>query len=140
MKRDMEILLVEDSPDDVVLFREALKDTNIPYSLSVAEDGEEALAYLKQQGKHAKAGRPDVIVLDLNLPKKDGHAVLEEIKSDPVLEQIPVVMLTVSSAQQDVVKAMELKMNYYLNKPVDYKSLGRLLDTIESLWEFEVRK
>lgn len=140
MKRDMEILLVEDSPDDVVLFREALKDTNIPYRLSVAEDGEDALAYLKQEGKHAKVGRPDVIVLDLNLPKKDGHAVLEEIKNDPVLEQIPVVMLTVSSAQQDVVKAMELKMNYYLNKPVDYKSLGRLLDTIESLWEFEVKK
>ncbi len=128
-----ELLLVEDSPGDVRLTREALKDAPIPSHLSVVSDGEEALAFLHRQGRFANAPSPDLILLDLNLPKKDGREVLADIKTDPVLKRIPVVVLTTSQAEQDIARAYDLHANCYITKPMD---LDKFLSTIREIHRF----
>src|SRR4051794_13681221 len=120
MTGPIEILLVKDNPGDVELTREALRDSKVHMRLSVASDGIEALAFLRCEGAFAGAPHPDLILLDLNLPKKDGRAVLAEIKQDPVLRHIPVVILTSSQAEQDILKAYDLHANCYVTKPVDF--------------------
>lgn len=130
----MEILLVEDNPGDVRLTVEALKEGKIRNNLHVAVDGVEALAFLRQEGTHAGAPRPDIILLDLNLPRKNGREVLEEIKATPELMQIPVVVLTTSEAEQDVAKAYTLHANCYISKPVDLDQFIRVIRSIEDFW------
>ncbi len=123
--KPIEILLVEDNPDDVELTRESLKGTKLKYNLNVAEDGMEAMAYLNQEGEFKSAVRPDVILLDLKLPKKDGHEVLKEIKESQSLKRIPVVVLTTSSDERDVLKAYNHYASCYIAKPMD---LNQLID------------
>lgn len=132
--RPIEILLVEDNPGDVRLTREALKEGKVRNNMQVAEDGEEALAFLHRQGRYAQATRPDLILLDLNLPKKSGREVLEEIKADPELKRIPVVVLTVSKAEQDVLKSYNLHANCYITKPVDLDQFITVVQSIEDFW------
>ena len=132
--RPVEILLVEDNPGDVRLTRESLREGKLPNALSVAQDGEEAMAFLRREGKHADATRPDLILLDLNLPKKDGRKVLAEIKQDPKLKRIPVVILTTSQAEQDIIKTYDLHANCYVTKPVDLDQFIRVVQSIEDFW------
>ena len=129
-----EILLVEDNPGDVRLTREALKEGKILNNVSVVGDGVEALAFLRREGKHTNAVRPDLILLDLNLPKKDGREVLAEIKADPTLKKIPVVILTTSAAEQDVLKTYDLHANCYITKPVDLEQFIKVVQLIEDFW------
>jgi two-component system, chemotaxis family, response regulator Rcp1 len=129
----LEILLVEDNPGDVRLTQEAMKEGKVLNRLNVASDGVEALDFLRQNGKYANAPRPDLILLDLNLPRKDGRQVLAEIKEDPALRRIPVVILTTSEAEQDVLKTYELHANCYLTKPVD---LGQFLQVVRLIADF----
>ena len=117
--RPVELLLVEDSPGDVRLTIEALKEGRVINNLTVVQDGEEAIAFLRRQGRYAGAPRPDLILLDLNLPRKSGMEVLAEIKTDPDLKLIPVVVLTTSQAEEDVLRSYELHANCYIVKPVD---------------------
>src|SRR6187431_3166912 len=119
-RRSIEILLVEDSPTDRLIAIEALQQARIVNTLNVVENGVEAMAYLRREGKFAAAQRPDLILLDLNLPKKDGRAVLLEIKNDPLLKFIPVIVLTTSSADEDVARAYGDHANSYITKPVDF--------------------
>ena len=128
------ILMVEDNEGDVLLAKEALKRAKVANTVTVVCDGVEALAYLKKQGKHAGAPRPDLILLDLNLPRVDGRQVLAEIKPDPDLRQIPVVVLTSSAAEQDIARAYDLHANCYVVKPVDFDSLLQVVKSIESFW------
>ncbi len=114
----IEVLLVEDSPGDVRLTREAFKDAKVHINLHVASDGAEAMAFLKREGEHANAPRPDLILLDLNLPKKDGREVLAEIKESPTLKSIPVVILTTSASEADILRSYQLHANCYITKPV----------------------
>jgi len=130
----IEILLVEDNPGDVRLTKEALKDAKVRNNLRVAMDGVEALAFLRKQGKHAAAPRPDLILLDLNLPKKNGREVLEEIKQDSALQHIPVVILTTSQAEQDVLESYRLRANAYVTKPVDLEQFLKVVGSIEEFW------
>jgi CheY-like chemotaxis protein len=130
----IEVLLVEDNPGDVRLTREALKEGKVHNHLSVAADGVEALAFLRRQGRYADAPRPDLILLDLNLPKKDGREVLEEIKSDPALRTIPVVILTTSEAERDIARAYDLHANCYITKPVDLDQFITVVKSIEDFW------
>ena len=130
----IEVLLVEDNPGDVRLTREALRDGKVHNNLSVAPDGVEALAFLRRQGKYADAPRPDVILLDLNLPRKDGREVLEEIKADPSLARIPVVILTSSEAERDIAQAYALHANCYVTKPVDLDQFITVVKSIEDFW------
>lgn len=130
----IEILLVEDNPGDVRLTREALKDAKVRNNLHVAMDGVGALAFLRKLGKHASAPRPDLILLDLNLPKKNGREVLEEIKQDFALQHIPVVILTTSQAEQDVLESYRLRANAYVTKPVDLEQFLRVVGSIEEFW------
>ena len=130
----VEILLIEDNPGDVRLTREALRNTKIGSHISVATDGVEALAMLFREGKYADLARPDLILLDLNLPRKDGRAVLAEIKLDPGLRRIPVVILTTSQAEQDIAKAYDLHANCYITKPVDFERFVAVARAIESFW------
>jgi len=132
--RPIEILLVEDSPGDVRLTREALTANKIRNTLHVVADGVQALAFLRKQGKHANAPRPNLILLDLNLPKKDGREVLAEIKGDPDLRRIPVVVLTTSGAEEDILKAYNLNANCYVTKPVNLDSFIQVVKSIESFW------
>jgi CheY-like chemotaxis protein len=132
--RPIEILLVEDNPGDVRLIKEALKEAKILNNFSVVEDGVEAVAYLHQEGKYNIACRPDLILLDLNLPKKDGREVLEIIKSDNILKRIPVVVLTTSEAEQDILKAYDLHANCYITKPVDLQQFMSVIKSIENFW------
>lgn len=132
--KEIEILLVEDSPGDVRLTIEALKDGKIHNHLSVVSDGEEALAFLRQQGQYAKVPRPDLILLDLNLPKKDGREVLRQIKQEEDLKRIPVVVLTISTAEKDILKAYDLHANCYVNKPVDFDKFTVVVKSIEDFW------
>lgn len=129
MEKPINILLVEDTPSDVRLTQEALKDTDIKYELTVLYDGEAAIEYLLK----CDGNRPDLILLDLNMPKKNGHEVLAEIKDKPNLVDIPVILLTVSQDEQDVLKALHLKMNYYVNKPITSEKLSVLIHAIQSL-------
>ncbi len=130
----VEILLVEDNPGDVRLTREALKEGKVLNNLSVAVDGEEALAFLRRQTIYAEAPRPDLILLDLNLPRKDGRQVLAEIKADEQLKRIPVVILTSSSAEEDILRTYDLHANCYITKPVDFDQFVAVVRSIEDFW------
>lgn len=130
----VEILLIEDNPGDVRLTKEALKEGKVYNNLHWAKDGVEALEFLQRQGKHAKSPRPDLILLDLNLPKKDGREVLSVIKRDHELKQIPVVVLTTSKAEEDVLKSYELHANCYVTKPVDLEKFIHVVQSIDRFW------
>jgi len=132
--RPIEILLIEDSPSDTELTVEALKEAKVRNCLSVVEDGVQALEFLRRQGIYADAARPDLILLDLNLPRKDGREVLAEIKSDPDLKTIPVIVLTTSRADQDISRAYELNANCYITKPVDFEKFLKVIHSIETYW------
>ncbi|MFL5537873.1 MAG: response regulator [Longimicrobiaceae bacterium] len=132
--RPVEVLLVEDNPGDVRLTREALKDGKVSNHLSVAPDGVEALRFLRREGPYADAPRPDVVLLDLNLPKKDGRQVLQEMKADPALRTIPVVILTSSDAERDITAAYELQASCYITKPVDLDQFITVVKSIEDFW------
>lgn len=132
--RPIEILLVEDDPGDVRLTMEALKNARVFNRLSVAEDGVEALAFLRRQGKYADAPFPDLVLLDLNMPRKDGRALLTEIKSDPDLKCIPVVVLTTSQDEKDILHAYNTHANCYIKKPVDLKEFLVVVESIETFW------
>lgn len=129
----IDILLVEDSPGDADLAREALEGAKVRNNLHLATDGEEAMAFLRRQGRYANAPRPGVILLDLNLPKKDGREVLAEIKSDEDLKRIPVVVLTISKDEEDVLRSYDLHANCFITKPID---LGQFLKVVRSIEEF----
>ena len=137
--RIIEILLVEDNPGDVRLTREAFNEGRLLNNLNVVNDGVEALAYLRQEGEYASRTRPDLVLLDLNLPRKDGREVLEEIKADEKLRMIPVVVLTTSAAQEDVTRAYGSHANCYITKPVDLDQFLRVAQSIESFWLSLVR-
>jgi CheY-like chemotaxis protein len=130
----IEVLLVEDNPGDALLTRIALEDSKISVHLNVVEDGVEAMAFLRKQDKYAKVAHPDIVLLDLNLPKKDGREVLAEIKSDENLKRIPVVVLTTSQAEEDILKAYNLAANCYITKPVDFDQFIKIIRTIENFW------
>jgi two-component system, chemotaxis family, response regulator Rcp1 len=130
----IEVLLVEDSPGDVRLTREALKDAKMHISLKVVSDGTEAMAYLKREGNHAEAPRPDLILLDLNLPKKDGRDVLKEIKESDAFKSIPVVILTTSASPVDVARSYKLHANCYITKPVDLRGFIKVVQSIDNFW------
>ena len=130
----VEILLVEDNPGDVRLTKEALREGKVYNNLHWAKDGVEALEFLRREGKHAKAPRPDIILLDLNLPKKDGREVLSEIKTDDGLKTIPVVILTTSQAEEDIVRSYHLHANCYVTKPVDLEKFIVVVQSIDRFW------
>jgi CheY-like chemotaxis protein len=130
----IEILLVEDNLADVRLTQEALKDEKLYNNLSVVNDGVEALAFLRREGQYANAVRPDLVLLDLNLPRKDGREVLNEIKNDPYLKAIPVVVLTVSEAERDILESYELHANCYIVKPLDLYQFSRVVKSIQDFW------
>lgn len=135
----IEVLLVEDSPGDVRLTREAFGEANKSIHLHVAVDGVEAMAFLKNEGTHANAPRPDIILLDLNLPKMDGREVLAHIKEDESLKTIPIVILTTSVAEVDIVKSYQLRANCYLSKPVQLNEFEALVKSINDFWLTEVK-
>ena len=139
MGRPIEILLVEDNPGDVRLTKEALREGKVANNLSVAADGVEALAFLRREGPHANAARPDLVLLDLNLPRKDGRQVLAEIKIDADLRRIPVVVLTTSKAEEDILKTYDLHANCYIAKPVDLEQFIRVVKSIDDFWLTVVR-
>jgi two-component system, chemotaxis family, response regulator Rcp1 len=130
----IEILLVEDNPGDVRLTEEALKEGKVVNRLNVVPDGVEALAYLRKEGEYASAETPDLMLLDLNLPKKDGREVLAEVKEDPELRMIPVVVLTTSRDEQDILKSYDLHANCYITKPVDFEQFISVVRAIEDFW------
>ena len=130
----IEVLLVEDSPSDARLTQEAFKDGKIRNNLTLVTDGAEAMAYLRREGKYSEAVRPDLVLLDLNLPKMDGREVLRQIKTDEDLKTIPVVILTTSEAEQDVVKAYEYHANCYIRKPVDLARFLEIITVVENFW------
>ena len=132
--KSIEILLVEDEPGDAYLTTEALKDAKILNRVHLAEDGIEALAFLRRQGQYADAPRPDLILLDLNLPRKDGREVLAEIKNDPLLTSIPVVVLTTSSADEDILKSYHLRANCYITKPVKLEQFMAVIRATQEFW------
>ena len=135
----LEVLLVEDSPGDVRLTQEAFRDANPAIRLHVTTDGVEAMAFLKREGIHAKAPRPDLILLDLNLPKMDGREVLAHIKEDATLKTIPTVILTTSDAEADIVKSYQLQANCYLSKPVQLDVFESLVGSINDFWLTKVK-
>ncbi len=137
--RPIEILLVEDNPGDVRLTIEALKEGKVRNNLSVARDGVEALTFLRREGPFTAASRPDLILLDLNLPKKDGREVLADIKNDPVLRRIPVVVLTTSKAEEDILRTYDLHANCYITKPVDLEQFISVVRSIDDFWLSVVR-
>ncbi len=130
----IQVLLVEDNPGDAQLTRIALEDSKIPIHLNVVEDGVEAMAFLRKQEKYVKAAHPDIVLLDFNLPRKDGREVLAEIKADENLKRIPVVVLTTSQAQEDILKAYNLSANCYITKPVDFDQFVKIVQSIENFW------
>ena len=135
----IQILMVEDSLEDIEITTEALKDAKVRCNLHAVRDGVQAMAYLRRQGEFEDATRPDVIFLDLNMPRMDGRQVLEQIKSDPELQTIPVVVLTTSEADEDILKAYELHANCYITKPVDMKQFIKVVRSIEDFWFTVVR-
>jgi len=132
--RPVEILLVEDNPGDVRLTLEAFKEGKLCNHLSVVGDGVEALAFLRREGPYAKAPQPDLILLDLNLPKKDGRNVLAEIKAEERLKQIPVVVLTTSNAEKDILETCDLHASCYITKPVEFSQFVTVIKLIEDFW------
>ncbi|HEX9552974.1 MAG TPA: response regulator [Streptosporangiaceae bacterium] len=131
----IQILLVEDDPGDVLITREAFADNKVRNHLSVVSDGEAAMAFLRREGEFASAPRPDLILLDLNLPRKAGHEVLAEVKSDADLQRIPVVILTTSDAEEDILRSYDLHANAYVTKPVDF---DRFLGVVRQIDDFFV--
>jgi CheY-like chemotaxis protein len=131
----IEVLLVEDDPGDVLMTQEAFAEHKVRNRLAVVSDGEEAIAYLRQEGRFSDAVRPDLVLLDLNLPRRDGRQVLEEIKSDERLRQIPVVVLTTSQADEDILRSYELHANAYVTKPVDF---DQFISVVRQIDEFFV--
>ncbi|MDH5759658.1 MAG: response regulator [Gemmatimonadota bacterium] len=132
--RAVDVLLVEDNPGDARLAREALKDAKVKNRIFHVEDGEKAMAFLRRTGEYAEAPRPDLIILDLNLPLKDGREVLAEIKEDPSLKTIPVVILTVSDAEEDILRTYELHANCYITKPIDLSQFIKVVNSIDDFW------
>ncbi len=128
------ILLVEDNPGDTRLVIEAMREAKLENYIHVVEDGIEAMQFLRREGRFGDAPRPDLILLDLNLPKKDGRAVLAEVKADPVLKRIPVVVLTTSQAEEDVLRAYDLHANCYITKPVDMEQFMKVVAQIDDFW------
>ena len=128
------MLLVEDNPGDVRLTKETLRDAKMIVKLDVVGDGVEAMAFLRREGKYAKAQRPDLIMLDLNLPKKDGREVLAEVKQDPNLRRIPVVILTISNNEEDILKSYNLHANAYVAKPLGLQEFAKITKSIEDFW------
>jgi chemotaxis family two-component system response regulator Rcp1 len=135
----IEVLLVEDSPGDVRLTQEAFRDANPSIHMHVASDGVEAMAFLRREGNHAHAPRPELILLDLNLPKMDGRQVLAHIKEDANLKTIPTVILTTSEAEADIVKSYQLQANCYLSKPVQLDAFESLVKSINDFWLTKVK-
>ena len=135
----IDILLVEDNPGDVVLAQEALKESKVRNKLFVVDDGVEAMAFLRRQGQYAGAPRPDLILLDLNLPRKSGREVLAEVKGDEELKRIPVVVLTVSKAEEDIIKCYSHHANCYITKPLDFNQFMEVTKSIEEFWLTIVR-
>jgi two-component system, chemotaxis family, response regulator Rcp1 len=132
--KPIKILLVEDNPDDVDITREALADAKMHTDIYLAKDGVEALAFLRQEGRYAQMPLPDIILLDLNLPRKDGREVLKEIKGDKNLKRIPVVILTTSHTEEDIVKAYDCHANCYIAKPVDFDQFIKVVKAIDDFW------
>jgi len=132
--RPIQILLVEDSPSDAKLTLAALKMAKVVNQVSHVEDGVEAMEFLRRQGKFTQAERPDLILLDLNLPRKDGREVLEELKADPDFQMIPVVILTTSQAEQDIIRSYKLHANCYITKPVNFERFLEVVQSIENFW------
>ncbi|HEV8717881.1 MAG TPA: response regulator [Candidatus Binatia bacterium] len=130
----LEILLVEDNPADVTLVQTALNESPIPYRLTVVTDGEEALAYLRQHGQYAQAVRPDLVLLDLDLPRKKGHEVLAELKQDEALQSIPVIILSTSQAATDIQRCYRLHANAYIVKPGDVEAFYHVIKQLEDFW------
>jgi CheY-like chemotaxis protein len=130
----IEVLLVEDNPGDAQLTSIALEDSKISVNLHVVEDGVEAMTFLRKQENYANAPHPDIILLDLNLPKKDGREVLAEIKADDKLRRIPVVVLTTSQSESDILKAYNLSANCFITKPVDFDQFVKIVQSIENFW------
>jgi two-component system, chemotaxis family, response regulator Rcp1 len=137
LSEPIEILLVEDNPGSVRLTQEALTDGKLHHHMNAVEDGVEAMEYLRREGRYAGAPRPDLILLDLNLPRKDGREVLAEIKRDESLKTIPVVILTTSAAEEDIIKSYKLNANCYITKPVDLEQFIKVVKAIEGFW-FEI--
>lgn len=135
MNEMIEVLLVEDDPGDVLMTQEAFADYKIANKLTVVSDGESAMAYFRREGEHAEATRPDLVLLDLNLPRMDGREVLAELKADPELRSIPVVVLTTSEAEEDIVRSYDLHANAYVTKPVDF---DRFISVIRKIDDFFV--
>ena len=134
MGDDIQILLVEDNPGDVRLTQEALRDAKVANVLNVVGDGEEAIEYLRRRGRHVDATRPDIVLLDLNLPRLDGREVLMDIKGDADLAKIPIIILTSSSAERDIHSAYELHANCYISKPVDFTEFIEAVRSLEGFW------
>ena len=130
----VEILLIEDNPADARLTMEALRDAKVYNNLYVVTDGVEAMSFLRREGEYADSARPDLILLDLNLPKKNGHEVLQEIKADESLKRIPVVMLTTSSAEEDILAAYDRHVNAYITKPLDLNDFFSVVKGLEDFW------
>ena len=137
--KPIEILLVEDNPADVRLTQEALREGKVRNVLHVARDGVEAIDFLRRRGDFPNATKPDLVLLDLNLPRKDGREVLAEIKADPELKKLPVVVLTTSSAEKDILKSYELHANCYITKPVDLEQFVNVVRSIDNFWLTVVR-
>ena len=137
--RSLQVLLVEDNEGDVRLIKEAFSESKIDKTFSVARDGEEALNYLYARGKYADRTKPDIILLDINLPKKNGFEILESIKNDPVLKKIPLIMLSSSSSEEHVTKSYDLNANCYVTKPVDFDEYTQAVKIIEDFW-FQMAK
>jgi CheY-like chemotaxis protein len=135
----IEVLLVEDDPGDVLLIREAFEFNKVHNNLNVVSDGEQALSYLRREGEWSDALRPDLVLLDLNLPRKDGREVLAEVKGDPSLRAIPIVVLTTSEAEEDVLKSYELHANAYVTKPVDFERFVSIVRQIDDFFVSVVR-
>jgi CheY-like chemotaxis protein len=135
----IEVLLVEDDPGDVLLIEEAFADNKLLNNLNIVNDGEQALAYLRREGEYAAAPRPDLVLLDLNLPRKDGREVLQEVKTDESLRTIPVVVLTTSEAEEDVLRSYQLHANAYVPKPVDFDRFVSIVRQIDDFFVSVVR-
>ena len=137
--RPVEILLVDDNPGDIRLTQETLKESKIINKINVVEDGAEAIGFLKKVGKYENVSTPDLILLDLNLPKKNGREVLAEIKEDKILKLIPVVIFTISTAEEDILKSYKLHANCYITKPVDMNQFIKIVRSIENYWFSRVK-
>jgi CheY-like chemotaxis protein len=135
----IEVLLVEDDPGDVLLIQEAFEFNKVHNNLNIARDGEQALAYLRREGEYADAPRPDLVLLDLNLPRKDGREVLQEVKTDDDLRTIPIVVLTTSEAEEDVLRSYQLHANAYVTKPVDFDRFVSIVRQIDDFFVSVVR-